>query len=322
MISLILQSVITLFFIIFIGYVLGKKNLFSTQVNKTLTSLLINLFMPCFIFSNTVKISFSSTTEIFKACLAGYGNYTITLIISSIFIFLIKNFIKFKKVEQRSFIFSISLQNYGYLPIPLALSLFPNDGELIALLFIHNSFVELAIWTVGIIFLTKSFNKNLWKKFLNAPFITIIISILISYFKIPIPKFFFDTTKMIGNIAIPVALLIVGATFAHLKVKKNINTKKSKLVKYNLRFYIAAITLRNFLLPLLILSSSYFLFASPTLTKVLILEAAMPAALFPIVICKYYNKSPHIATKIAIITSLFGFITIPLIISLGLKLLV
>ena len=320
MINLILQSTLALFAVVGIGFFLGKKNFFSTEIAKKLTTLLINLFMPCFIFSNILKIDFFKGDEVLLACIAGYGNYSLALIISSIFLFLLgKNFLDLRKVEKRTFIFSVSLQNYGYLPIPIALSIFADDPKVVPLLLIHNSFVELAIWTVGIIFLTKGFNKNLWKKFLNAPFLTIILSLILNYFKIPIPEFIFLATKTIGQIAIPIALLIVGATFSHLTIKKRHNTTKIKVFKSDLKTYSIAIILRNLILSTAILSFAFFFSPSNTLNKVLILEAAMPAALFPIVISKYYKGSPNIATKVVISTSLVGFITIPTIVFIGLK---
>ena len=70
---------------------------------------------------------------------------------------------------------------------------------------------------------------------------------------------------------------------------------------------------------MLIFMSIFILPYPSELVKVLIIQAAMPAALFPVVISKYYQGSPSVAIKVAISSSLVGFITIPVIVNLGLR---
>ena len=47
------------------------------------------------------------------------------------------------------------------------------------------------------------------------------------------------------------------------------------------------------------------------------LEAAMPAAVFPIVMAKHYGGDPATAVRVVVATSLVGLLTIPLWIRFG-----
>ena len=53
-----------------------------------------------------------------------------------------------KGAGLRTFCFAVGVANYGYIPIPLIQNMW-GEGEL-AVLFVHNAGVELAMWTVGV----------------------------------------------------------------------------------------------------------------------------------------------------------------------------
>jgi hypothetical protein len=62
-----------------------------------------------------------------------------------------------------------------------------------------------------------------------------------------------------------------------------------------------------------------YLPASVELKRVIVLEAAMPAAVFPIVMSRHYGGDPLTALRVVIGTSLVGMVTIPLWIRFGMK---
>jgi hypothetical protein len=62
-----------------------------------------------------------------------------------------------------------------------------------------------------------------------------------------------------------------------------------------------------------------FLPASPELKRVIVLEAAMPAAVFPIVMARHYAGDPATAMRVVIGTTVVGLMTIPLWIRFGMQ---
>jgi predicted permease len=55
------------------------------------------------------------------------------------------------------------------------------------------------------------------------------------------------------------------------------------------------------------------------LKRVIVLEAAMPAAVFPIVMARHYAGDPATAMRVVIGTTVVGLVTIPLWIRFGMQ---
>ena len=55
---------------------------------------------------------------------------------------------------RRTFAVSAGLQNYGFIAIPLVAYLYPDNDDVMAVLFTHNLGVELAMWTVLLMLLS------------------------------------------------------------------------------------------------------------------------------------------------------------------------
>ena len=103
--------------------------------------------------------------------------------------------------------------------------------------------------------------------------------------------------------------LLSGATLADLILTERIETAA--------RVSLSGITLRLCALPILFLLLAKFLPCSIELKRVIVIQAAMPAAMLPIVIAKHYGGDPQTALQIVLSTSLLGLLTIPLWIRIG-----
>ncbi len=80
----------------------------------------------------------------------------------------------------------------------------------------------------------------------------------------------------------------------------------------------AALALRLGLLPVLILLLARYLPLSLELKRVLVVQAAMPAAVVPIIIARLYGGHPRTAVQIVLGTTAIGILTIPLWLRAGL----
>ena len=78
-----------------------------------------------------------------------------------------------------------------------------------------------------------------------------------------------------------------------------------------------AVLLRIGVLPVLFLLLAKYLPASVELKRVMVLQAAMPAAVFPIILARHYQGDPPTALRVVIGTSVVGLVTIPLWIRFG-----
>ncbi|MGA2052853.1 MAG: AEC family transporter, partial [Opitutales bacterium] len=121
------------------------------------------------------------------------------------------------------------------------------------------------------------------------------------------------TFHLLGGAAIPFALLLIGAILYDLT--RTINWHE------HLRAPVAGLVLRLGLLPVAILLVTALVPKSMIeVRRVLVLQAAMPCGIFPIVITKYYNADTPLALRIVMLTTLAGVLLIPLWLGFGLRL--
>lgn len=212
--------------------------------------------------------------------------------------------------EQRTFAAVTGIQNYGYVPLPLVLTLFPGDTA--GVLFVHNLGVDIALWTVCLIALGHGGIRE-WRRLISAPIVAIVIALAVNAVggERFTPAFVRQTAAMLGACAFPLGIVLIGATMA--------DSAGDLRRHFGFRMVGWASVLRLGVLPALILGAAW-LIPSRELKQVLIVQAAMPAAVFPIVLARHYAGDPLTAVRVVIGTSVIGFLTMPFWLRLGLRL--
>ena len=119
------------------------------------------------------------------------------------------------------------------------------------------------------------------------------------------------TFEMLGAAAIPIALVVIGAGLVELLRKERFDWKVA----------IGSIVVRLALIPACLIGAAYLLPISLELKKVMVIQAAMPAAMFPIVLAKHYGGKPEVAVQVVVATTVACFITMPFVIIIGMKVL-
>jgi predicted permease len=154
-----------------------------------------------------------------------------------------------------------------------------------------------------------------WRKLLNAPLVAIVLAITLNAlgWNTQIPEVMTTGVHWLGGCAIPLALILIGAIMAdHLGEFHSAN---------GWRVISTALLLRIGVLPLLFLILAKYVPMTTEHQRVLVLEAAMPTAVFPVVLAKLYQGDPATAMRAVLSTAVVSLITIPLWLKFGMKLL-
>ena len=303
----VLSAVIPVYGIIAIGLLLRKFNWLTTEADQSLLRVNINLLFPCLILDAALgNPALAQPSNLVLAPLVGF----VTVVVGMLAALAVRPLAGLRSREGRTFAVTVGIYNYSYLPLPLALLLF-TGGETAGVLFVHNVGVEFAMWTLGVMLFAGA-GLGDWRKAINAPLLAIVLALILNTIGAPhfLPRAVLTGIHWLGQCAIPMALILIGAVVADHLAEFHAD--------FGWRVIGGAVLLRIVLLPALFVLLARYLPASVELKRVIVLQAAMPSAVFPIVMSRHYHGDPPTALRVVIGTSVVGLITIPLWIRFGL----
>ncbi len=308
----IIQSVLPVYGLIILGGALRHTHRLLPGADSSLMKIVFHCFYPCLILDKVLtNSSAKDLTLLLWSLPVGFGIIALGLIIAR----LGGRLFKIPKGSDRNtFATTVGIQNYGFAAVPIVMALFPDDT--LGVLFIHSLGVELALWTIGIATLQGFFPKD-FKSLISPPILAVIIGLILNYTGVGdalASRSAFDSLftllRWLGSCSFPVALIMVGS---------NLRDELKHCVP-SFKVATSSILIRAMILPALILT---FVTLTPfpvELKQVLIVQAAMPSAVMPIVLAKFYNGKPAMACQVVICTQVIGILTIPFWISIGLML--
>ena len=309
-------AVFSVLIVVGIGYAARRFSIITAESEASILSLLVNVLVPCFVFSKVVgneKVKMSA--NVIYAPLAGFLGVAVPMLLC----YLIARYIlKLKAFEdgasRRTFAVATGLQNYGFVAIPVIDQVF--GSGLLGLLLLHNMGVELALWSVGLMLLNGKVDSSSWKKIINGPTISVISCLLINTVGLDahVPSFLTYSIDLVGGAFIPTGLILIGATVYGCLKSPDAGLEQWKK---GMPVMLAGNVLRSGGIPICVLLLASVMPYTPDLLKVIVVEAAMPAAFFPIVMARHYNGRPAIALQIALSSMLVGFILLPFWVAFG-----
>ncbi|MFW6378091.1 MAG: AEC family transporter, partial [Bacillota bacterium] len=114
----------------------------------------------------------------------------------------------------------------------------------------------------------------------------------------------FEAVEMIGDMTFPLSMLIIGSSLYGIDIKRVI--LKPKLIFLSL--------LRLLIIPVILLLTLNFLPIPDILVGIIVIQAAMPIAANSVIFAARYQGDYQLASEAVFITTLFGIISIPIII--------
>jgi len=317
----ILGATASVFAVIGTGGVARRIGLLSAEADRSLLKLGIDLLLPCLIFTVVAENpALEQPGNLLLSPAVGFGSLVLGLAAAMLVARLGGVLTGLRDAAQRrTFALAVGTYNYGFLPLPLVRQLF--DDETLGVLFVHNVGVGLALWTLGVALVSGSLDRRLWRQMVNPPSVAVVVAVACNLLGVTprlhqSAEFLLTAVRWLGEAAVPMLLLLVGATIADQLRSRTSGGNRHDGV----RVIAWSCLLRLGLLPMAFLAVAALVPASPELRRVIVVQAAMPSAVFPILLARHYGGHPGTALRVVLSTSLLSLVTIPVWITVGIGL--
>jgi len=282
------------FFVVGIGYYLGKKN---PKLDTTfITNFGGNIGSPAIIIYSVTTTGL--TFDIFKLYFYYYFLAILGFsIIGIIFLYFMKKDIL---MELPPFI----LPNTGNMGLPICLFAYGSQGLGVAGAI--SSLIILLHFTLGVFLASKKFNFNIILKSPN--FYAIIISVMFLYYDVSMPNFVVNTTMLLTYAAIFLILMSLGIALTRIKVFSFNKALISSFARVIIGPVVGFLVIKIFNL------NGYA-------AGVLLIQCSMPSAVLTYLVGSMYSPKKivdNIASMI-VVSTILSSVTVPIIVFIALK---
>jgi len=302
--SAIIEGVISLFIIILVGVYGSNKKIITSEINKGLTDVLIQIALPFMIVSSFI-FTYDNTIKgnVIKTFYYSFIAYIIMAVVSSILLVPIKS-------DKKTILhFANVFTNTGYIGFPILNSVYGAEGVIYGSIF--NMFFAIFLWTYGIIIFRGAFNRKELKReiikvLLNPSVIAVFIGIIIMIFNIQLPRAILSSVRSIGNMTGPLSMIIIGVILSKAKIKSYL---KDWTIYYG-------ITTNLILIPAILYFISLLIGDTSKVANTVIIMAAMPAAAMTSIFAESFDREKEYAAVIVSATTLLSIITLPVLLKI------
>lgn len=303
-IQVIINSMLELFIMILIGYLLFKLGVFDKNFNQKLTKLILHVTMPALIINSVLEQTVKPRAETVEITfIIAAAIYILMPIVGIIIAKLIRANIK----KQGLFAFMMTFSNVGFMGFPIVSAIYGTTAVFYTA--IINIVFNVASFTIGVILLRYGGGTNTkisFLKILSPGVIFSVLAVFIYIFDIRFTDTVERTIENLGLVTTPLAMLLMGSTLATMPVREVFNEA---------RIYLFCI-IKQILIPVILYPTVKFFIKDNLLFGVVMVLLMMPVATNAIMFTIEYNADEKLAAKSVFISTVMSLVTIPLIIYL------
>ena len=294
------MAVLDIFLVILVAGLLVRRRLISQSHITGLSTVTVVVFLPCLIFSNVIKsldpgaLPYWWVIPLVAAAMPAVGLALATLLL--------------ELPAKKNVLPLASMQNAGYLVLPVGLKLFPDQFDTFALYcFLFILGFNPVLWSVGKLLSTAGQDsQNGWKGLVTPPLLANLAAIacVLSGAASLIPDTVLNAVELLGRAAVPVATFILGAVLGSITLR----------IRPHLGDALRTLTIKLLLLPLitiLIVLAIDLQASNQLLAKFFVIEAAAAPAAGIILMVRSYGGDEQKIGSLMLLSYIVCTLTLP-----------
>lgn len=294
-------AVIETFAFFILGAFAVERRMFSAESLKGFGRFAINVLSPFLVFSSiAAKFTRADLQEAWIYPALGFLMIVFHACCGRVLLPLLRNR---TPERQATFMHMAAVNNFLYLPIIIIGHLFP--GKAVAALLFCSVGSTFGQWTVGIAVMAGNDVKKLLRNLISPNSVAVLIAVIYLLLPWKLPAGIIDFTGRIGNLAIPLCLVLIGASLW---------VSRSKWTAHLLDLFTTTF-FRIVLIPVITLLILRLIPLPETARNLALVLAVMPASSGSVLIVREYGGDVDFAGQLILSTTLLGLITMPVLLA-------
>jgi len=267
-----------------IGFIWQKQG--RPYDTDLITTLITNIGTPCLVFFTLHEANLK---------VADFGIMALATILAITGFAAVGGVVlRLSGLSFRAYAPSIMFSNSGNMGLPLCLLAFGEAGLALAIVFFAVSAIQQ--FTVGIVISSGSMS---FEKLLKVPIIyAVALALLIMALDLKAPEAIVNTAQILGGMTIPMMLITLGISLAKLRITslgRSVGLSVLRLVLGFAGGWLVAMVLG----------------LEGVERGVLIVQSAMPVAVFNYLFAQRYNTAPEEVAGMVVLSTVLSFATLP-----------
>ena len=293
------EAVAMLLIIGVIGFLLLSRKMVPEYFFSLLSPLALEIALPSLVFVNIIT-NFNPLTKPDWWKLPLWWLFFIAIA----FIITVIGMIISKKNSRREFGLSLFYQNGIFFPLAIITGVYGINSEYTVDLFFFVLFYATFFFNTYFFFFKRESLTIKWRKIFHPVFIMTVLAIIIKLIGVEsyIPSFILSALRMIGNMAIPLLMLILGGNML-VDFRSMGEICISEILKF--------ILFKNIIMPMIFLLIVLKIRPSFNIALILILEASVPPVTAIPIVTEREGGNRALVNQFMIVSFLFSLISIP-----------
>ena len=296
----ILSQMLLLFGVIMIGFGSTKLGFWAPDLNKKMSHFVLNVTAPMLILSSVMGDGLVfERDEIARIMWVAVVNYAVIFP----FAYIVSGVWRQKDEYMRGQLkFMTTFGNVTFIGFPAVSAIFGERALFYAAVLTIP--FNLLMYTIGEVFIAGGSAKNAIrpKRVFSPCVVAALLTIVLAFWKLPTPPLVCRFFHLVGDMTIPVALLIVGSTLATMPKRAMLGS----------RFAYIASFVRLLVVPAVVWGVLSLLPIDRFTMQVAVVLSGMPVGVNGVMFCLKYGKDERLMAQTIFLSTALSMLTIPI----------
>ncbi|MDO4749817.1 MAG: AEC family transporter [Eubacteriales bacterium] len=300
-IQILIDRMLVILLLMGVGFASRKLGYTDAVSNQKLSRVVINVGQVGMILGAVMTAEGAYTKQ--QALLMLGVSFALMFLITA-YGYLAPVILRAKGPARGTYAFMAAFGNIGFVGMPIMSSVYGPESAFLVALF--NIPFNLFVYSLGLTMVSGGAQKVRLsgKVFLTPPILSCIVALVIFLLEIPFPKPVSDAMVTLGQLVLPVTLIVLGGSLGTIPVRELFRDPRM----YGL------MVLKLLVAPVMVWAVLRLFLHDELLVGVLTVTAAMPVAAASTMLSIEYGGDEQLATKSVFLSTLLCTATIPLVV--------